>query len=259
MAEVALAHRGPLGPQLRHGRGDDRGVEVGEREAAQREQVAQRGAELVGGRLAHGGEAPVLDELVAVGRCPKWVCVFPTSTTSSMRGREVRLAAPCPPPRSTPCRPPTPARRWSGAPAQGRRLPPRRHAPGRSQAGPAVAPLRRHDRAGRRVLRRREGARLARDPARARAARARAAAAPGRRARARRRRGGRALGRRGAAAAGPPGHLGRARARHERDDRLRRATRTCRSPTPLAGVTAPLVARAAARFNGRATPPSAPT
>ena len=60
VAEVAARHRRPLGPQLRDRRGDDRGVDVGEREPAQREQVAQRGAELVGGRLAHGGEAPVV-------------------------------------------------------------------------------------------------------------------------------------------------------------------------------------------------------
>ena len=36
--------------------------------AAQREQVAQHRAELVGGRLAHGGEAPVLDELAVAER-----------------------------------------------------------------------------------------------------------------------------------------------------------------------------------------------
>ena len=65
VAEVALGHRGPLRPQLRHGRGEDRGVEVAEREVAQLQQAAQPRAELVGGRLAHGREAPVVHELVA--------------------------------------------------------------------------------------------------------------------------------------------------------------------------------------------------
>ena len=66
VAEVALGHRRPLGLELGHGRGDDRGVELVEPVAAQLEQVAQRGAELVGGRLAHGGKAPVLEQLLAV-------------------------------------------------------------------------------------------------------------------------------------------------------------------------------------------------
>ena len=36
VAEVALGHRGPLLGELRHGRGDDRAVDVGERQPAQR-------------------------------------------------------------------------------------------------------------------------------------------------------------------------------------------------------------------------------
>ena len=68
MVEVARRHRLPLGAQLGHRARHDRGVEVGEPDAAQLEQVAQHGAELVGGRVAHGGEAPVLDQrAVAVG------------------------------------------------------------------------------------------------------------------------------------------------------------------------------------------------
>ena len=39
-----------------------------EGEVAQREQRPQRGAELVGGRLAHGGEAPVVHQLLAAER-----------------------------------------------------------------------------------------------------------------------------------------------------------------------------------------------
>jgi hypothetical protein len=60
VTEVALRHLGPLGTQLRDGRGDDRGVELVEAHPAQFQQVAQRSAELVGGRLAHGREAPML-------------------------------------------------------------------------------------------------------------------------------------------------------------------------------------------------------
>ena len=68
VAEVAGGHRLPLGPQLRHGASRRSRRQVGEADAAQLEQVAQRRAELVGGGLAHRGEAPVLDELaVAVG------------------------------------------------------------------------------------------------------------------------------------------------------------------------------------------------
>ena len=62
VAEVALAHREPLRLERRHRRGDDRRADVGEPDAAQLEQVAHRRAELVGGRLGHGREAPVLDE-----------------------------------------------------------------------------------------------------------------------------------------------------------------------------------------------------
>jgi hypothetical protein len=68
VAEVALAHRHPLRPQLRHRRGHDRGVHVLEGEAAQREQAAQGGRQLVAGRVAHGREAPVLHELLAAER-----------------------------------------------------------------------------------------------------------------------------------------------------------------------------------------------
>src|ERR1700722_2318087 len=63
VAEVALDHGAPFGAEDGHGGGDDRGVDVGHRDVAQLEQVAQRGAELVGGGLADGGEAPVLAQL----------------------------------------------------------------------------------------------------------------------------------------------------------------------------------------------------
>ena len=63
MAEVALADLPPLGAELRDGRGDDRALQVAEAEAAQREQVRELRAQLVGGRLAHGREAPVLGQL----------------------------------------------------------------------------------------------------------------------------------------------------------------------------------------------------
>jgi hypothetical protein len=64
VAQVALGHRRPLRPEVGHGRGDDRSGEVLERHVAQGEQVAQRRAELVGRRFAHGREAPVLDKPV---------------------------------------------------------------------------------------------------------------------------------------------------------------------------------------------------
>ena len=63
VAEIARGHRGPLGLELGNGRRDDRSLEILERETAQLEQVAQRGAELVGGGLADGGKAPVLQQL----------------------------------------------------------------------------------------------------------------------------------------------------------------------------------------------------
>ena len=65
VAEVAARHLRPLGLELGHGRGDDRRVDVREAVAAQLEQVAQRGAQLIGGRLAHGRKAPVLEQLLA--------------------------------------------------------------------------------------------------------------------------------------------------------------------------------------------------
>jgi glutathione S-transferase len=66
VVEVALGHGRPLRRELRDRRRDDGGVEVGEADAAQLEQRAQPGAELVGGRLADGREAPVLEQVVAV-------------------------------------------------------------------------------------------------------------------------------------------------------------------------------------------------
>ena len=65
VAEVVLGHVRPRRAQRRDHGGHDRRRDLVEAEAAQAEQVLQRGAELVGGRLAHGREAPVLDELVA--------------------------------------------------------------------------------------------------------------------------------------------------------------------------------------------------
>ena len=67
VTEVAARHRRPLLGELRHRRGDDRAVDVGEPHSPQAEQVRQRGAELVPGRLAHGGKPPVLgDDVLAV-------------------------------------------------------------------------------------------------------------------------------------------------------------------------------------------------
>ena len=65
MAEVARGHRRPLGLELRDGGGDDRALELAEAVTAQLEQVSQHGAELVGRRVAHGGKAPVLEQLPA--------------------------------------------------------------------------------------------------------------------------------------------------------------------------------------------------
>ena len=73
--------------ELGHDGRDDRRVEVVERQAAQLEQVRERGAELVRRRRAHGGEAPVLDELARPRKVPKCVCVLPTSTSEEHRGR----------------------------------------------------------------------------------------------------------------------------------------------------------------------------
>ena len=86
VAEVALGHRRPLGPQLRHRRRDDRGVEVGERRrraaragcAARRR--ARRPSTRARSRSASARRARRRD------RSPKWVWVLPTSTTRSMGG-----------------------------------------------------------------------------------------------------------------------------------------------------------------------------
>ena len=65
--EVQARHRRPLLRELGHGGGDDRAVDVGEAQPPQAEQVGQDGAQLVAGRLAHGGKAPVLgDDVLAV-------------------------------------------------------------------------------------------------------------------------------------------------------------------------------------------------
>jgi hypothetical protein len=68
VAEVALAHRQPLRRERRHRRGDDRGADVGEADAAQLEQVAQHRADLVRGRVGDRRKAPVLDELAVLER-----------------------------------------------------------------------------------------------------------------------------------------------------------------------------------------------
>ena len=65
VAEVARGHREPLGLELRTVVEMIEAARSSNVDPAQLEQVAQRGAELVGGRVAHGREAPVLDELVA--------------------------------------------------------------------------------------------------------------------------------------------------------------------------------------------------
>ena len=64
--EIALEQAAVLGHELRHDRRDDLGVDVGESDPAQAEQVVDRRRELVTGRLAVGREPPVLDELGAV-------------------------------------------------------------------------------------------------------------------------------------------------------------------------------------------------
>jgi hypothetical protein len=61
-AEVALGHAVVLVHEQRHHRADDRGVHVPKREVAQVEQPDEHGGKLVRGGLAHGGEAPVLDQ-----------------------------------------------------------------------------------------------------------------------------------------------------------------------------------------------------
>ena len=63
LAEVALGHLDVLGHDLRNGRADDHVVDVAEAEAAQREQVGVGRRQLVGGRVAVGGEPPVLEQL----------------------------------------------------------------------------------------------------------------------------------------------------------------------------------------------------
>src|SRR6185437_9337188 len=63
--EIALGHGSPFGLQVGHGGGDDRAGEVREGDAAQLQEVAERGPKLVGGGLAHGGKAPVLDQVIA--------------------------------------------------------------------------------------------------------------------------------------------------------------------------------------------------
>src|SRR3954471_5569933 len=68
VAQVAARHLLPLRRQLRHRARHDRARQVGEPDAAQLEQVAKRGAELVGSRVPDRGKAPVLDELSPVKR-----------------------------------------------------------------------------------------------------------------------------------------------------------------------------------------------
>ena len=192
-AEVALRHLRPLRPQLRHGGGHDRRVDVGERQPAQLEQGAQRGAELVGGRARARWRSASPATSSVPSKVPRWVWVLPTSTTRSMAAGR-RLDSPrldreaVRSPRLAPMR-----RDRGRADAQGRPLPADRHDPGGREA-PAMAPLPRPHRPRRGVRRRPQGARLARDHPRARAHRARAAAAAARRPRAAQGGGGRAVG-----------------------------------------------------------------
>ena len=121
-------------------------------EPAQREQVAQRGAELVGGRRRAPSRSASARPARRRRRSPKCVCVLPTSTTSSI-GRtrsstrvRVRLASRADTlyvvPASHPC-----ATVEHGARAQGRPLQARRLVRRRSTARPAAA-LRRPHRPG---------------------------------------------------------------------------------------------------------------
>src|SRR3954471_3765834 len=178
VAEVALGHRRPLRRELRHGRGDDGGVEVAHVHAAQIEQRAQRRPELVGRRLADGREAPVLQQIGPVEGPEVRLrvadvddeeqggagCSHGARRTDPLRG--ARLAS---------------VRGGrAGAEAQGPGLPSRRPATGPARRAPEAG-LRAAHRPGPAPRRGREGRRLAAHHARARRARATAAPAARRR------------------------------------------------------------------------------
>ena len=170
--EVALGHRGPLRPQLRHGRGEDRRVEVVEAEVAQREQVAQRGAELVRGGLAHGGEAPVVDQLLPAEGAQVGLRVADVDDEEHDAGLCSRAmdAVLYALPASHPCAAVERALALKGVAYRRVELIPGPHRIVQK------AVLRRDHRAGRAAVRRHEGRRLAADHAGARRAGARAAA-----------------------------------------------------------------------------------
>ena len=93
--------------------------------------VAQRGAELVGGRLAHGGEAPVLDQLLA--REGAEVGLGVADVDDQEHGARIMLATPWPPsstpsPASHPCATVRRALRAEGRAVRARRLLPLAHA-----------------------------------------------------------------------------------------------------------------------------------
>ena len=97
VAEVARGHRDPLGLELRAPWTRRSRRQVAEADAAQLEQVAQRGAELVGGRVAHGREAPVLDELVVAVRPEVGLGVADVDDQQHRRGSIAGAAGGCGP------------------------------------------------------------------------------------------------------------------------------------------------------------------
>ena len=93
VAEVAARHRGPLGLQLGHRGGDDRGVQLGEAQPRSSSRL----------RSAAPSSSAVDWRTVAKRQCstsrspskaPKWVWVLPTSTASSIGAHYARRPMP---------------------------------------------------------------------------------------------------------------------------------------------------------------------
>ena len=172
--------------------------------------LRSRGAELVGGRLAHGREAPVVDQLIAAEDAEVGLGVADVDDEEHGAGlcsarddrralRHSRLASV--------------RGRREGAAAQGHPVPARRADPGRCTGCRSGCASARGSVPGADVRRRHARERLARDPARARGARRAAPAAAGRRRAPRARRARRGVGRPGAAAARAARRSGRRCAR----------------------------------------------
>ena len=182
VAEVALGHRRPLRPQLRHGRREDRRVEVGEARSRSASRLRSRApsssavdSRTVAKRQSCTSSSP--------RKAPRWVCVLPTSTTRSTTRDYARPPMPAvlyAIPASHPCAVVERALQLKDVPYRRVELIPVVH------KLPQQAALRRAVRAGRALRGRHARAGLARDPARARGARAEPAAAARRRGAARR-------------------------------------------------------------------------